>query len=253
MKGFFSNWIVRNLLLAAVVIVVSAFLVDRLLLSYTRHDETMIVPDFSGMDVEQAYGMAKKSGLNVVVADSINVRNVPGGCVVKQDPAAGGMVKQGRRVRLTINAKSPKMIPMPNLVGFSLRSASAELSARGLNLKTLVYVEDMATNIVLKQFYAGRPVAPGVLVPGEAGITLHLGLSEDDNQTVIPDLTGLNFETAVNRLHEFSLNVDRLVFDTPARTYIDSVSCVVYKQFPESTQTGTFMGTSVTLWLKHAK
>lgn len=248
-SGFFSNWIVSNLLLAVLVVFVGAFLANFFLSRYTRHGQSIQVPDFSSMDVQQAELVAKRSGLNVTVSDSINVRSIHAGGVVKQEPKAGGRVKKGRRIHLTINAKKPKFVPMPNLIGFSLRSAAAELEARGMNLKRLTYVQDMATNNVLQQEYAGRTVAPGILVPTDADISLVLGLNDDDNQTIIPDLTGLDFRTAVKRLHESSLNVDRLVFGRGVRTYLDSMSCTVSRQFPAHSDMSVLMGTKVTVWL----
>jgi len=250
-RGFFSNWIVRNLLLAAVVVFVVAFAANFIMSRYTRHGEILLVPDFTRMDLVQAQKAAKEAGLRIVVSDSINVRSIPGGCVVKQEPKAGGAVKKDRRIHLTINSKAPKLLPMPNLIGFSLRSATAELSARGLNLKNLVYTDDMATNNVLRQEYGGQSIAPGTLIPKETAITLVLGLNEDDNQTIIPDLTGMNYKAAVQRLHESSLNVDKLVFDRRSvKTYLDSLSCEVIRQFPEHSDMSVLMGTKVTLWFQ---
>ena len=54
-----------------------------------------------------------------------------------------------------------KKVSMPNLVGYSMRQAKAELNSRGLSLGKLIYVSDIATNNVLKQIYRNREIRPG--------------------------------------------------------------------------------------------
>lgn len=179
-KGFFSNWIVKNLIGAAALIVILCVAASLFLAIYTHHGEQMSVPDMVSLSQEDARSAAALAGMTTEVADSIYVRKMPRGAVVRQDPAAGTMVKSGRRIQLTINAVAPKKIPMPNLVGYSLRSASAELSARGLTIGRKIYVEDIATNNVLKQIYKNREIKPGTLIPCDAQIDLVLGLNPND-------------------------------------------------------------------------
>ena len=45
-KGFFSNWIVRNLLIAAVLVVVLIVGAMIFLNVVTKHNQEIIVPDF---------------------------------------------------------------------------------------------------------------------------------------------------------------------------------------------------------------
>ena len=78
---------------------------------------------------------------------------------------------------LTINATVPKKVTMPNLVGYSMRQAKAELSSRGLNLGKLIYVDDIATNNVLKQQQRGKDVRPGSSVESGSDIDLVVGLN----------------------------------------------------------------------------
>ena len=95
-------------------------------------------------------------------------------------------VKKNRRILLTINGLSPKMVPMPYLEGYSLRQAQTELEAAQLVLGKLVYVEDIANNNVIKQFYKGRRIKPGTLIPAESEISLEVGRnSEQVSETVV--------------------------------------------------------------------
>lgn len=179
-KDFIGNWIVKNILLAFALVFVLLLGVQIFLGIYTRHGDEISVPDFVSLSLTEAEKAAERVGMRTEVVDSLYVRKMPRGAIVRQEPAAGTMVKSGRRIQLTINAVAPKQIPMPNLVGYSLRSASAELAARGLTLGRQIYVRDIATNNVLKQIYNNVEIVPGTMIPNDAVIDLVLGLNPDD-------------------------------------------------------------------------
>lgn len=248
-KDFFNNWVIKNILRAVALLVTLMLLAQMTLCIRTKHNEQTCVPDFTGMTVYEASNAAKIAGMKTVVVDSIYVRHMPKGSVVRQEPKPGMMVKEGRRIQLTINAITPKKIPMPNLVGYSLRSASAELSSRGFELGRLIYINDIATNNVLSQLYQNREIEPGRMIPGESSIDLVLGLSGSDNLTVVPNVTGLKYRRAVELIHENSLNVGDVRFNGKVRTYADSMNAVVYRQIPDAQMHTTVRGRAVSIYL----
>lgn len=247
-SGFFSNRFVRNIIAAVIVvaaIIIGASLFLRII---TNHNEEIMVPDFTGMTMRQASSAAASADVRVDIADSIYVKRVPKGSVVRQEPKPGQMVKKGRRIMLTINAVNAKQIPMPNLVGYSLRSANAELVSRGLELGKLIYVRDMATNNVLRQLYRNSEISAGKMIPSESRIDLVLGLNVDDNITNVPNLYGTSYRFALEKIHDHSLNVGNVVFDKNIRNYQDSVRAVVYRQKPDPL-TDSEMGRNVSIYL----
>ena len=248
-KGFFSNWIVRNLLGAAVTILALVVASAILLNVVTHHGQEIGVPDFSNLSVQDARKLASDSGVRIEVTDSVYVRKMGRGLVFSQNPKAGSRVKQGRRIMLTINSVRPKKVSMPDLVGFSMRQAKAELLSRGLMLGDLRYVDDMATNNVLRQLYRGQNIAPGRMIDSGSEIDLVVGLDENDNQTFIPDVSGMKYMRAVDAIHENSLNVARLRFDKGISTFSDSLDAVVYKQTPAPSADPVRMGSEITLFL----
>ena len=224
--GFFSNWIVRNVLLAVLFFAVLIFVSSMLLSVLTNHGKTIEVPDFTSMTVNEAKHEASRSKLRVEVIDSIFVRKMERGAIYSQNPKPGSQVKQGRRILLTINAKNAKKVSMPNLVGYSMRQAKAELNSRGLALGKLIYVNDIATNNVLRQIYRNREIRPG-----------------------IPNVKGLKYLRAVDAVHDNSLNIGRIVFDKSVRNYTDSLNASVTRQTPEASGNPILMGSDVTLYL----
>lgn len=242
-------WLLKNILGAAAFFVALAIVANVLLGIFTHHGKVLEVPDMVGMSVRQAGHVADSAGVRVEVVDSIYVRGMAKGAVYKQSPAAGASVKRGRRILLTINAVVPKKVTMPNLVGYSMRQAKAELSSRGLNLGKIIYVSDIATNNVLKQQLRGRDIQAGRSVESGSNIDLVVGLNDSDNRTYVPKVIGMKYIRAVDVVHENSLNISKLVFDESVRNYNDSTNAVVYRQSPGASQAPTPMGSDVTLYL----
>ena len=260
MNKVLRNRIITNLLAALSVFVVIILFSKFLLGCITKHGQELVVPDLTNITVSEAVGIAKENGLRVEIGDSVYIRRLGRGLVYSQNPPAGGKVKKGRRIVLTINAVAPKRVSMPNLVGFSLRQAKAELQSCGLSLGRLTYVEDIATNNVMEQKFHGRDIEPGTSVETLARIDLVLGLNPDENSTTVPDVVGLKYLRAVDVIHDYSLNVKRLIFDKGIKDYADSLDAVVYRQSPEAAKEAeddeeagpepVSMGDEVTLYLR---
>lgn len=246
----FGKWLVRNLA-GLVLIVLGISLAAGLLLKMeTRHGKEITVPDMSGMSVSEAVYKAAGENLKIEVTDSVYIRRMGRGLVYSQNPKAGSKVKKGRRILLTINSVVPKKVQMPDLVGYSMRQAKAELLSRGLNLGKLIYVEDIATNNVLRQLYGSREIKPGTQVESGASIDLVVGLDEEDNKAFVPDTKGFKYMRAVDAIHDSNLNLGKAVFDPAVKDYADSIDAVVYKQVPEaSSEEPVQMGTEVTVYL----
>lgn len=249
-KGILSNWIVRNLLIALSVVVVLIVGAMIFLNRVTQHGKELSVPDFSNLSVSEAEYVASQAGMRVEVTDSVFVKRMKRGAVYRQNPVPGAKVKEGRRIVLTINAVNAKKVTMPNLVGLSLRQAKAELMSRGLVLNRLVYVQDMATNNVLRQLKGNREIEPGTMIDSESAIDLVLGLNDMDNKAFVPDVTGLKNMSAVEAMFDHSLNIKDLKFDDTVKDYDDSLNAMVYRQVPEpSDSVSVAMGEEVMLYL----
>ena len=246
-KGILSNWIVRNLLLALLLVIGLLLLAQVGLSLVTRHNRTVTVPDFTNMTVAEARAAARDRHVGVKVTDSVFVRRLGAGLIYRQSPKAGSTVKKGRSIFLTINSIVPRKVVMPNLIGYSLNEARAELNNRGLSLGKLNYTQDIATNNVIRQTVRGRNIRAGDLVISGSDVDLTLGLSSDERPTTVPRVIGMKYIRAVDALHDRFLNVGRVRFDSGIRTYADSVNAVVYQQ-DGLNQTRTY-GSAINLYL----
>jgi len=245
-----GRWILMNLAMAVALFAVLLVITQVSLKVITRHNQVIIVPDFTDLSVADAKIVAKRHHIRTEVTDSVYVKRMEKGHVFSQNPAPGSKVKKDRNIKLTINAHSTKMVKMPNLVGYSLRQAKAEILGSGLTMGRLMYREDLATNNVLDQFIAGRYVAPGTDVEAESPVDLLLGLSPDESDTYIPYLVGFTLPVAKENLFENSLNLGNVSYDETVQTYQDTLSAVVYQQNPTySAGAPVRMGTTINLKL----
>jgi len=244
------KWLLKHLLAALILVVVMIAGAMVFLDVATKHNQELTVPDLSNMSVEEADSVAALNNMVIDVTDSVFVKRMKRGAVYRQNPAPGSKVKSGRRIALTINAVNAKKITMPNLVGFSMRQAKAELLSRGLTLGKLIYVQDMATNNVLRQLHDNLEIEPGSMIESESVIDLVVGLNGRDFVTYVPDVSGLKYMSAVDAVHDHSLNVKNLRFDKSVKDYDDSLNAMVYRQTPAASDSiHVKMGSDVTLFL----
>lgn len=249
-------WLLKQLLLAFVIVALLVTGAYFLLTVVTMHGEEISVPDFSNLTEVEASELASLNNMRVEVTDSVFVKRMRRGTVYRQNPSPGSKVKKGRRILLTINAVNPKEITMPDLVGHSMRQAKAELLSRGLILGKLIYVHDIATNNVLRQLHGNREVEPGSMIESESVIDLVVGLNSMDETTYVPYLPGLKYLSAVEAVHDHSLNIGNVTFDDTVKDYEDSLNAVVFDQLPMPSDTiAVKMGDQVDicLTLDHSK
>ena len=241
-RNFLFNRITANVF-AGIVLIFALVLGTRVMLDkVTRHNHEITVPDLTNMSLDEAAKVVSANRMKLEVIDSVYVRRMGKGLIYRQNPKAGSKVKEGRRILLTINAVNAKEVMMPNLIGYSMRQAKAEILSKGLQIGRLEYVSDIATNNVLKQLYDGAEIAPGTMIESESRIDLVLGLNN-------PVVTGMKFRNAVEAIHDNSLNVKDIVFDETVTDYSDSLNAVVYRLDPDYGETPLLMGMDISLYL----
>ena len=249
-----NNIILKHIILSGCSVLVVLFVLFSLLKFITRHNQELEVPSFINMTVEEAETVARSHELRLEVTDSVYINRMAPGAIFRQNPEAAGKVKKNRRILLTINATQPKLVKMPELVGYSLRQAQSELISNQLRLGKLIYVEDMATNNVLGQLYNGEPIETDTKIPSESIIDLKLGINDSDSTTYIPEVRGIPYRIIREKLAENSLNLGKVVFDESVTNYADSLSAWVYRQIPEPSDSITVrLGTAVTIYLSRVK
>lgn len=225
--------LVRNITLAASLLIIVLFVVNILLNILTRHGQNKDVPNFVGSPIEEAHSMAERGELEIVVNDSLYVPLYPGGVVLEQRPTAGrGKVKSGRKIYVTINASRQRSVEVPYVAGYSLRQAKSNLMTAGLEIDRLVYVDDLANNYVISQELHGTPITPDttIMAPLGSRITLVVGGNLERRLTV-PDLLGMTLREVKNTLWDMGFNLGGVEFDS-ALDMAGQNNAKVYTQSP---------------------
>lgn len=178
-KDFFSFrhnkyfWV--NIIAIVVTIVALLFVALKGIGIYTHHGEAMVVPNVKGMGLSEAEMMFRNHGLNCVVADSSYVKNLPAGCIIDYNPAAGQKVKEGRTIYLTINTLNVPQVSVPDVAdNSSVRQAQARILASGFKLDEIEYIPG-EKDWVYEVKYRGVPLSAGEKVSVGATLTLVVG------------------------------------------------------------------------------
>lgn len=225
------------------------------LMKGTRHNETIAVPNFVGMTIEDARGVAKAKELNIVVRDSIFDVDLPGGTIVDQLPGTSDVrsvtVKPGRKIYVTINAYSRRQVQVPYVAKQTLRQALNQIERSGLTIDELIYEANMtSTDYVERQTINGREIGPTTdrKAAVGTGVTLHVTYQRDNQQTLAPRVVGLSLAKAKASLWDYGLNVGEVIYDESIDDIIERRSARVYKQ---SAAIGSSMrrGAKVTIYL----
>ncbi len=232
------------------ILLLSMLLVAQLAMRIgTRHGARRTVPELTGILLSDAENLAKKHDLELIVNDSLFVPAYEGGIVLAQLPATGVEVKPGRKIYITINSFSEKMVPMPYVAGRSLRQAKNMLEIAGLEIKELIYRSDMATNYVLEQHYKGEKITSKSKLMAEAGsgVTLYVGVEGGYGTAYVPQVVGQSERDAKSRLWENGFNIGEVHYDEGINL-LNRKDAHVYKQSP-ALGTAQPLGKKVSIWL----
>ena len=219
---------------------------------FTRHGQALSVPDLAGLSLVEADSVLAERDLRYKIVDSVYNTSAERGSIIDQNPSPEFKVKENRTIFLTINAFNPEIIKMPNLVGVSLRQAGAIMQTAGLRIGKLTYVPDIAVNNVLRQRYMGQEIEEGDSIPKGSEVDLVLGRGLSNDRTAAPNLIGLFFEEAQNRITNRYLNMGAVIYDRSFENAEDSANAFVWKQRPvykEDEEILINLGASVDIWL----
>lgn len=237
-----------NLLGAIGAVVLIGLLMQFWLNGFTKHGESIAVPDFRGLNEEKARALSEENNLELVIVDSLYEIGKKPGTILDQDPAPKTNVKEGRSIYITLNASLPPKVKMPNLIDVSLRQAEAMLESYGLKVGRTTFKPDLAKNAVLEQLYKGVNITPGKEINKGAAIDLVLGNGEGTAEVPVPDLTGLTRGEANFVLKGSSLLLGNVRYDAGVK---DTLAATIYRQIPAADESAVIaQGETIDIYLK---
>lgn len=235
----------KNLIGALIGLTVFFLLIIFGLNTYTRHNESVAVPDLRGIPVDEAIKKLQADGFEYDL-DSIYQVDAKPGLVIEQDPDPETNVKKNRTLYLTIITRVAPEVAFPDLIEKTFVEARAVLNSYGLKLGDTTYIPDIARDVVLDVKFGNERLNAGRPIPKGSTVELVLGDGRGDNEVQVPDLSGLTLEQVKfalqgNSLTLGSVNYMGLVTDTAGAT--------VVSQTPTPTDPKVSIGTPINIAL----
>ncbi len=220
---------------------------------YTSHNQEIKVPKLINLKPQEAQKILDEFSLTLEVVDSVYLTNFKKGVIVEQTPDTGNLIKENRKIFVTINALTKEKIKMPDLVGSSIRQAITDAETYGLRIGKKRYVPDFAMNYVLRQFLNGKEIKPGTIIPKNSYIDLEIGKGLNNGEsTTTPNLLGISLQHANNKAKSAFLSISGIYYDKTVITKNDTMEAVVIKQNPKPNN-NIVMGSFIDVWLSKDK
>ncbi|MFM7769407.1 MAG: PASTA domain-containing protein [Bacteroidota bacterium] len=198
---------------------------------FTKHGESIQVPDLKGKTEAEVKQIIEDLGLEYVITDSLfNLEATPGS-VRDQSPKPGSTVKSGRTIFLSIFMKQPPMVQINVKEGDHIQIASLRLLNKGIKFNVLYTPNNSMVGVVMKVEYNGKPLAYMEKVRHGETITLTVGQAIDE-RVPIPNLFGMTYNQAIAHLKSINLSGQGF-FDPPASSPADSAMYHVCRQEPK--------------------
>ena len=173
--NFFSTYLWGNVLAIVILVVILSLGVRYGIDFYTRHGESIVVPNVIHKQFDEAQDIMSKVGLTIEVADTGYVKDLPPDCILEQTPVGGKRIKSTHVVYVTINAASAPTLELPDLIdNSSLREAQAQLLSMGFKVGEPEYIpgeKDWIYGILVN----GKHVQAGDRIPADAVVIIQVG------------------------------------------------------------------------------
>ncbi len=249
MNYLVSRAFLRNFLIALGIVCMVLIVTFLSIRVYTGHGRSYAVPDFTDLPLQEAVPLIEKKKLRYEIFDSLYVATKEPGVILEQHPVSGFLVKKNRKIFLTINASGPERIPMPDLVGGTLREGKARIVSNGLVLGKLSYKYDISKNVVLEQRVKGRVIEAGDSIPKGTSVELVLGKGLGNEKSKVPNLIGLTVDEAIARISNEMFSIGAVVPDGTVNEETDTVSARIFRQRPVSDPSVLVpLGSTVSVW-----
>lgn len=226
----------RNAVIGVVVALLAVIGIVAAAMALGGNQEMVNVPDVSNKPIAEARSELQAAGFTIGTETEVYNPDVEAGNVVSTDPAAGVQAAKGSSVNITIS-KGTEQVTVPDLRGMSADQAQRVLASYGLNGQQgdTVFSDDVEENRVAQQ-----DIAAGTTAYKGDTITFHL--SKGPETASVPNVQGLDFETARNRLEAAGFTVSLQWRDDSA-----AVNTVIRQSV-----TGTAkLGTTITLTISN--
>jgi eukaryotic-like serine/threonine-protein kinase len=185
--------------------------------------ELISVPDITGKSITEASNILTQAGLELGSQNQVVNKKVPEYHVIVQRPTPNTVVRQGRKVNLTVSQGRAE-VKTPNFIGKTLQEAFTGIEeARFSNGSVARIPDSSAPDTVLAQDPAP---SHGINVGTEIHLLVSGGVKKDI--MLMPDLVGMPLAKVKLTLASMKVQVVPYIVDNPGQAYE-----IVLNQYPE--------------------
>jgi UDP-N-acetylmuramate--alanine ligase len=205
LEALTSRQFLKHVLLAVVFIIAIIYLTLLWLKFYTHHGQKIALDNMIGKSFSEAVNLGDRHDFEIMVVDSVFIVGKQGGIITDQNPKPGALVKQGRKIYVTItksDADKISVADLPELYGNPFEQKKTELSYRDIDalIKSFAY-DPGEPNHILEVWYRGEKIISATERKNEVlinkGDALEFVLSErQGGEVIVPDLRCQDIEAA---------------------------------------------------------
>ena len=177
--------------IAATIVAVFTFLLILFLDFRTNHGEEIKVPDLTKLKLEIAEEKLNDIDLEVFLLDTVDFNpEYPPFTILEQDPKAGSLVKDGRKIYVKLNAGEFTNIEIPVFKDKTYRQIVATIKSLTLKEGKVTYKPHIAKDVVLQIYQNGRRLRAGDIVKKNSTLDFVLGDGKDhlmEEELIIDD------------------------------------------------------------------
>jgi len=250
-KLLFHRAVLINVSVIASVTALLLIMLNFYLDSYTLNGKEITVPDLADYSIEEIEPILKNRKLRYNIMDSSYVNGKAPLVILDQNPKAGSKVKENRQIYITVNAKNPPKVELPNILDQSHRIAIEQLKVVGLKTDSLIYRPHFARDAVISVLFKGSKINEGDELIKGSEVSLVVGMGTSNEKVNVPSLKGLTILQADELLMSNSLNLGKIRYDDSIE---DSSSAQISNQYPrdtsyDGTKTKLNLGSVINIWV----
>ena len=186
--------------------IITLVLLDAVIMPYLVDTPSVQVPDLQGLFAPEASARLEEAGLKMTIGDSLHHATVPADAVVDQDPSVGQLVKEGRRVVLTMS-KGPRYYEVPDVRRVSLREARLQLEENQLKIGQILY---RSSGTLPAGAVVGQSPPPGAQLARDSEVDLQVSNGPPAALKRVPNLIGLSIGAAEDTLRKYELRIGHI-------------------------------------------
>ena len=199
--------------------IIALVLLDEIIMPYIVDTPSVQVPDLKGLLAPEASVRLEETGLKMTIGDSLHHETVPAEAVVDQDPSVGQLVKEGRRIVLTVS-KGPRYYEVPDVRRVSLREARLQLEENQLKIGQILY---RSSDAFPEGAVVEQSPPPGAQLARDSAVDLQVSNGPRAALKRVPNLIGLSIGAAEDTLRKYELRIGHIAKRIDAQKRVGTV------------------------------